>query len=227
MNTKLQLVIQELQANAKKFITENKLDLNGLIIEPKEIEIYYYKEGVFEDNSVHKNELQTANSNRFYIHRIGKKRTDTYKGGNYPGIDYVISDKIGIYYTYLIRSAVINNKLVVGPNKVLKTILQQSSTTKERLETIDIKKIKCDNKCDVLYSSRINLGKTVSENFIRYKLRVVLCDEFYRQSKYPNKENMLVEHLCNKVQSQKITKDKALQFAKEKLGYIPFIIKTL
>ena len=91
----------------------------------------------------------------------------------------------------------------------------------------EIKRIKCDNRCDVLYSSRINLGKTVSENFIRYKLRVVLCDEFYRQSKYPNKENMLVEHLCNKVQSQETTKDKALQFAKEKLGYIPSIIKTL
>ena len=38
---------------------------------------------------------------------------------------------------------------------------------------------------------------------------------------------MLVEHLCNKVQSQETTKDKALQFAKEKLGYIPSIIKTL
>ena len=73
-------LIKTLQTNAKKFITENKLDLNGLIIEPKEIEVYYYKEGVFEDNSVHRNELQAANSNHFYIHRMGIKRTDTYKG---------------------------------------------------------------------------------------------------------------------------------------------------
>ena len=87
MNTNRQRFINNLQRDARKFITKNNLELNGVIIEPKEIEIYYYKEGVFEDNSVHKNELQTANPNHFYIHRIGTKRTDTYKGGNYPGID--------------------------------------------------------------------------------------------------------------------------------------------
>ena len=211
-----QELIKILQTNANKFITENKLDLNGLIIEPKEIEVYYYKEGVSEDNSVHRNELQSANSNHFYIHRMGIKRTDTYKGGNYPGIDYVVSDETDIYYSYLIRSAVVNGKLVIGPNKVLKTILHQSNMPEVQLEATDIKIIKCDN-----------LGKTVTEEFLGYKLRLVLCDELFLQSKYPKTENMLVEYLYDKVQNHMISKDDALRFAKEKLGYIPSIIKAL
>ena len=227
MITMRQELIKILQTNANKFITENKLDLNGLIIEPKEIEVYYYKDGVFEDNSVHRNELQAANSNHFYIHRMGIKRTDTYKGGNYPGIDYVVSDEKDIYYSYLIRSAVVNGKLVIGPNKVLKTILHQSNMSEAQLEATDIKIIKCDKICDVMYSSRINLGKAVTEEFVGYKLRLVLCDELYLQSKYPRKENMLVEYLYDKVQNHMISKDDALRFAKEKLGYIPCIIKEL
>ena len=227
MITMRQELIKILQTNANKFITENKLDLNGLIIEPKEIEVYYYKDGVFEDNSVHRNELQAANSNHFYIHRMGIKRTDTYKGGNYPGIDYVVSDEKDIYYSYLIRSAVVNGKLVIGPNKVLKTILHQSNMSEAQLEATDIKIIKCDKICDVMYSSRINLGKAVTEEFVGYKLRLVLCDELYLQSKYPRKENMLVEYLYDKVQNHMISKDDALRFAKEKLGYIPCVIKEL
>lgn len=227
MITMRQELIKILQTNAKKFITENILDLNGLIIEPKEIEVYYYKEGVFEDNSVHRNELQSANSNHFYIHRKGIKRTDTYKGGNYPGIDYVVSDETDIYYSYLIRSAVVNGNLVIGPNKVLKTILHQSNMPEAQLEATYIKTIKCDKICDVMYSSRINLGKTVTEEFVGYKLRLVLCDELFLQSKYPKKENMLVEYLYDKVQNHMISKDDALRFAKEKLGYIPSIIKAL
>ena len=158
---------------------------------------------------------------------MGIKRTDTYKGGNYPGIDYVVSDETDIYYSYLIRSAVVNGKLVIGPNKVLKTILHQSNMPEVQLEATDIKIIKCDKICDVMYSSRINLGKTVTEEFVGYKLRLVLCDELYLQSKYPRKENMLVEYLYDKVQNHMISKDDALRFAKEKLGYIPSIIKAL
>lgn len=227
MSTNIQEIIANLQTDANKFITENNLELNGVIIEPKEIEIYYYKEGVFEDNSVHKNELQTANPNHFYIHRTGTKRTDTYKGGNYPGIDYVISNEPGTYHSYLIRSAVLGNKLVVGPNKILRAILQLTNMTKEELEATDIKKGTCNKTCDVLYSTRINLGKTVSDDFVLCQLRIVLCDDFYRQSSYPEKEKMLVEHLCHSVQNQQRSKEEALYYAKDKLGYIPSIIKAL
>lgn len=38
---------------------------------------------------------------------------------------------------------------------------------------------------------------------------------------------MLVEYLYDKVQNHMISKDDALRFAKEKLGYIPSIIKAL
>lgn len=227
MNTNRQRFINNLQTDARKFITKNNLELNGVIIEPKEIEIYYYKEGVFEDNSVHKNELQTANPNHFYIHRIGTKRTDTYKGGNYPGIDYVISNEPGTYHSYLIRSAVLDDQLVIGPNKVLRAILQHTNMTKEELEATNIRKITCDRTCDVLYSNRINLGKTVSEDFVLCQLRIVLCDNLYRQSSYPQKEEMIVEHLRHCVLNQQKSKEEALYYAKEKLGYVPSIIRAL
>ena len=47
-----QELIKILQTNAKKFITENILDLNGLIIEPKEIEVYYDNERISVSDDV-------------------------------------------------------------------------------------------------------------------------------------------------------------------------------
>lgn len=56
-------IIKKLQNEAYQFL-KKKLVLNGIAILPKEIEVYYYKEGEFEDKSVHQNELQT-NKNKY------------------------------------------------------------------------------------------------------------------------------------------------------------------
>ena len=91
----------------------------------------------------------------------------------------------------------------------------------------NIRNITCDRTCDVLYSNRINLGKTVSEDFVLCQLRIVLCDNLYRQSSYPEKEEMIVEHLRHCVLNQQKSKEEALYYAKEKLGYVPSIIRAL
>lgn len=220
-------LIKILQNKAKEFITQNKLIINQLIIEPKEIEIYYHKKGEFEDNSVHQNELQQSNPNHFYIHRVGKKYTDTYKGGNYGGIDYVISNEKDVYYSYLIRSALVNGTLETGPNRVLKAIIALSNLEKEKLEKLYIEKIPTPGQKDIIYTKRINLGKTVFDEYLNYNLRLVICDQHYRKSKYPMKESMLIQFLQDKISTHEITKEKAIEYAKEKLGYIPSKIRLL
>lgn len=218
-------IIKRLQLDAAEFITKWNLLLAGVVVMPKEIEIYYYKEGEFKDNSVHRNELQEMNPNHFYIHRMGLKKYDKYKGSNYAGLDFVVSSENGVYYSYLIRSAVVNNTLVVGPNNVLNAIVAETNLTKEEIESKVVDKLPCDNVYDVLYSTRINLGKTVSDEYLQSKLRLVLCDELYLQAKYPAKEKMIVDYLCDKLNQQDITMEEATMFAKQKLGYIPSSIR--
>lgn len=222
-----QLTIERLQNEAKHFLTETKLILNGVSILPKEIEVYYYKEGEFEDRTVHRNELQQNNKNHFYVHRWGKTKNDKYKGGNRAGMDFVVSSDENTYYSYLIRSAEINGNLIVGPNKVLKTIEARTFLSYKKLEnnTIDVEFV--NSSYDVLFSERINLNQECEFSF--YELRAVLCDDLYRkkESKYPIKERMITTFLSRKVKSQEMTQEQALKYAKEKLGYIPSTIKNL
>ncbi len=218
--------INQLQYEAKEFLSRKKLVLNGVTILPKEIEVYYYneKEG-FTDESVHKNELQQKNKNHFYVHRWGLKRTDPYKGGNRPGLDFVLSDEANIYYSYLIRSAVINGeKPIIGPNKVLKKIEEISGLKLEELEKVQVDIISDDKHDNVLFSERINLGEN-SKDYCSLKLRAVLCDEYYRESKYPAKEKMIVNFLSEKISLGELSKEEAIVYTKEKLGYTPKEIK--
>ncbi len=219
--------IQKLQNEAKLFLTDSLLVLNGLSIRPKEIEVYYFEEGVFEDNSVHRNDLQKHNKNHFYIHRCGTKSSDSYKGGNYAGIDFVLSNTDDVYFTYLIRSALVDGKIVVGPHKVLEAIKKCSHLEYRDIENTTVKMVSCNVSGDVMFSSRINLGKTVHEIYCSCKLRAVLCDEMFQDSKYPAKEKMVIDFLTEKVLTHSMTKEQASQYAKDYLGYIPSIIKTL
>ena len=223
-----QLTIERLQNEAKLFLTKTKLMLNGVSIQPKEIEVYYYEEGEFEDTSVHRNDLQKKNKNHFYVHRRGLKQTDKYKGGNRGGVDFVVSDSENIYYSYLIRSALIDNNpsVVTGPHKVLESILNHCKLDKEALECAPIELVSNADSGDVLFSERINLGKNAGQ-FSECKLRAVLCDDLFITNKYPAKEELVVNFLMDKVQTQKMTKEQAIDFAKQKLGYLPSLIKNL
>jgi len=62
-----QIVIVRLRNEAMQLLQKSKMVFRGIEIFPKEIEIYYYKEGEFMDNSVHRNELQRNNCNHFSL----------------------------------------------------------------------------------------------------------------------------------------------------------------
>lgn len=219
-----QAIIERLQNEAKQFLTETKLMLNGVSILPKEIEVYYYKEGEFEDTSVHRNELQQNNKNHFYVHRRGTTQSDKYKGGNRGGLDFVVSDDENTYYSYLLRSALIGNDLVIGPHNVLESILEHCKLEKEVVESELVELIPNNVSCDVLFSTRINLGKKAGQ-FINCKLRAIVCDDSYRKNKYPAKEKPIVDFLMDKIRTQNMSKERALNYAEQQLGYIPSAIK--
>lgn len=214
--------IKKLQNDAVQFLTKSKLVVNGVVISPKEIEAYYYEvNGSFKDGSVHRNELQKNNKNHFYVHRWGLTKNDKYKGVNRAGLDFVISDNENVYYSYLIRGAVIDNKLVIGPNKVLNAIKDICKFLDyKELENAFVKLEPIEVSDAVLFSNRINLGENAGK-YSDYKLRAVLCDDLYRGSKYPAKEKMITDFLL----SQKMAKEDKQKYAKEKLGYVPFAIK--
>ena len=219
----IQEKIKSLQIEAAQFLTKTKMTMNGLAIFPKEIEVYYSKEGEFEDPTVHKNELQKNNKNHFYVHRWGKTKNDKYKGGNRAGLDFVVSDDENTYYSYLIRSALINGNLIIGPNKVLKTIEGLTNLSYKELERSTIALDAVDSSYDVLYSERINLNQKCE--FSHYELRAVLCDNLYmeKESKYRYKEKMITRF----IKERKMSSQQALKYAQEKLGYIPSEIRSL
>ena len=219
-----QEIITRLQDDARRFLTHTKIVLKGIDIIPKEIEVYYFKDHVFMDNSVHQNVLQTGkNHNHFYVHRWGISQSDSYKGGNYPGIDIVVSTDESVFYSYLIRSAVINEHLVIGPHKVLENIQNETNLSYNDIEKETLKLEPNIILKDVLFSKRINLGKTVLEEYKDCMLRAVICDDLFidKESKYPKKEEMITNFLSN----ANMTKEEALCYAKKHLGYIPSSIK--
>ena len=214
-----QLQEVKLQNDAIQFVSQIKLILNGAVITPKEIEVYYYKEGEFSDESVHRNELQQNNMNHFYVHRNGKTKIDRYKGGNRAGIDFVVSNERGVYYSYLIRSAVVNDKIYYGPHIVLEAIRFSSNLDYKGIEDNAVVVEINDNSYDVILSQRINLGK----GFVESKLRAVVLDNDFINSKYRDKEVLIIE----KIRKDNLSKEKALFFAKKNLGYIPSVIRNL
>lgn len=214
-------LVYRLQRDAAIMLKENTLFLNGVTIIPKEIEIYYYETGVFEDGSVHQNELQQNNQNHFYVHRWGTKKNDPHKGGNYPGIDFVVSGTQDVYYTYLIRSAIINGNLIVGPHKVLMKIKSEGRfNVFEEIENNLVQIQSSPVQGDVLFSERINLGKGAGK-FDSIKLRAVMCDTYFRNNKYPQKEKLVTDYILLST----MTKEDAYAFSKNHLGYIPATVK--
>lgn len=210
-----QEIVKKLQIEAEQFLKSSKLIVNGIEIYPKEIEIYYYKEGEFEDGSVHQNKRQANNARHFYVHRNGLNREDPYKGGNRPGIDFVISNSDEVYYSYLLRSAVVaDGKPIVGPNKLLRAISEKSELPYSDLEKVIVKVVPTDMPYDVLFSKRINLGKNAND-YSNEELRAVLCDDFFKESKYRLKEELIKGFLSK----DSLSKEQKNDYCKTHLGY--------
>lgn len=214
-------IVTKLQKEANQFIAHNKLVLNGVEIYPKEIEVYYYNDD-FKDNAVHKKSQQTKKyKNHFYVHRC--KKSDSYKGGNRAGLDFVVSNDENTYYSYLIRSAEINHKLVCGPNNVLNEIKRACGYDgNAELEKQNINPVSSDVKYEgIIYTTRFGVGNSVDAYFRGLALRLVVLDNNFKCAQYKAKEQIVFDYLTQ----SKITKEQAEDFCKERLTYLPSKIK--
>lgn len=221
--------IEKLRNEAARFLRQYCIVVNGVTLYPKEIEVYYFKKDVFEDDSVHRNKLQKNRQYQFYVHRYGVEDTAPYKGGNRPGVDFVVSGDDCCFYTLLLRTVAFENeKPIIGPNNVLKAIAERTKLNYEKLESVNCELKTIDNvMCDVGFSERVNLGKTVSEQFKAAPLRAVLLDEYFAATKYLKKEKLVVGMLLKKIQQSVVSKEQALEHSKNILGYCPSALKTI
>lgn len=220
-------IVKQLQDEASNFLMHSHIEVNGLQIFPKEIEVYYYKKDEFEDKYVHCNELQQNRHNQFYMHRWGKSKDDRLKPGNRASVDFCVSQEKDVYYAYLLRSAVIDGEFVFGPNKVYSSLVGK---------ICDIENVICSvvengdqDEVDVLFSERVNLrekpNETITEavinTFRSLELRFVVCDDNFRKAKYRYKERMVENFLTKNAFAEA---DKIVYF-RQNLGYVSKNIK--
>ncbi len=227
-----QKMIIRLQGEASDFIRNRCILIGGVTVYPKEIEVYYFKQGEFEDNSVHRNDLQKNNKNHLYVHRRGT----AYRGGNHAGADLVISDKDDFFYSYLLRSVAFGDEeLVSGPHRVLvelcKRVCTPGKTEVEMYE--ELENVQCQiapngmEGIRVGFSERINLSESVNPEYKEAELRAVAIDQFFRKAKYHKKEKMITGLIKKELEQKIIGKEEAEEIVKDKLGYVPDAIKSL
>ena len=164
-----------------------------------------------------------ALSIKFYVHRYGKAKTSKYVKGNRGGCDFVACEKDGVFYSYLIRSIVIDGELFVGPSKSLDAIMKCCGiSTHEELEDIQVDIVRYENECDVLIGERIGLGVTSCTKDNEYKkalLRFVLCDEFFKKRDkhnvgYKKRTDIIDVFLLKKIEKGEMTKEEAIEYSK-------------
>ncbi len=216
------IILQGLQKKATDFLTNHYLVVNGIEIYPKEIEVYYYKEGEFDDKYVHRDVLQANRPNKFYVHRKGR-----------GGCDFVQSDRADVYYSYLIRSVVIGGELFVGPINSYEAILDKTGLSKEQLNEVDVTVATSDKAFDVLTDVRIGLNQNsdIDQFYLDAELRFILLDENFEPRKdkkqhYKNRERAFVNTMQRKQAEQTITRDEVISEAKRCLRYVPKVLKS-
>lgn len=225
----MQEKIKELQTKAVSFLKSYSLLVNGINLSLKEIEVYYYEKGVFEDYTVHRNELQANNRFHFYVHRNGKSKDYKPKGGKRGGCDFVLSDKQDVYYTFLIRSIVIDNELIVGPNNSLKAILSKTSLTYSELEVAKVELVPTTTPHDIFTTHRIGLGQPETEGdaiFHSAELRFIVCDEYFKQTDknskcgYKLRTDAIDNFLRHQISINKMSREEAAEYSKKWYGAI-------
>jgi len=214
-----------LQKNATKFLQNYYLMVKDVAIYPKEIEAYYFKSGIFEDCFVHQNDMQANRYLHFYIHRYGETEESLYIEGTRGGCDLVISNEDYTYYSFLIRSIVIDDKLIVGPRRSLNAILSKTNFTNDSLEQAEVKLMPCEKTSIVLPCKRIGLGDYNNE-YKDAELRFILCDDYFKKKDpdsnagYPKRTDAIDNYLKNKLQVGEYSKEQAIKFSKQMYGSV-------
>lgn len=211
--------VKWLQKEAIEFLKNHYLVVNGAEIYPKEIEVYYHDEkGAFKDVYVHFSEKQKNRHYKFYVHEKGR-----------GGCDLVISESDNVYYSYLIRSVVIDGELIVGPLNSFDAICAKTGLSEKKLEENEVSIKDYKNDHNVFTDTRIGLVPNKENKDLAYlnaELRFILCDDYYKpRAHYRNRERALTNFMLKKLASHEMTKDEVVEEAKKYLGYVPKSLK--
>lgn len=157
--------IKALQQVNKLLLTEYCLEIaDNFKIYPVEIEAYYYNKGLFEDECVHRNELQKGRERfgKLYFHRKGntaENKIISHRGG----VDICLPLSDDNYLAFLVRSARINDEIeaINGPAKLAQRIIQflndNNPTIKEKEVVVKRRDAIFEPKY-LINSNRIGLG---------------------------------------------------------------------
>lgn len=204
-------IVKKLQEINECFLQNVIIKINRLEIYPIEVEIYYYKQGVFEDESCHRNDLQKNNFGKLYFHRELNRKTkrrceekealiDT---SYYGGVDVCVSDSEDYYLSILIRSAYIKNRnnkeneFKSGIHRIVNIITDELENL---LESGFINSLECkiyedkDEKCKFLIARGIE---------VKYKNRKRIKNKQYFKDGYE-----LNTYIDNESITSKIVKPK-------------------
>ena len=199
---KLHKLIQTLQASPQKvkllqeinsqLLSRFRLKITeGIFLYPLEVEAYYNDGDQFEDSSCHCHALQYDRFGKLYFHRLGA--TDTIDK-NRGGTDLCLSTRNGLCYSILIRSAKINDQVIIGPHRVAKKILNQPPTPHSELENKEVLEVSPDNEWTsgpIFHGERIRPGKNAG----RYRKLNLRSLTGLKEYKFKDKENVLLSHI--------------------------------
>ena len=89
-------IITCLQEINELFLRDYQIKIGNEIIEPLQVEAYYYHPKLFRDSSVHKSQLQTNNFGKLYFHPGPSNRS---------GVDICLSDSEEYFLSLLLKTA--------------------------------------------------------------------------------------------------------------------------
>lgn len=179
---------EKLQNIIAYFLRNFSLKVNDKIVQPIEVEAYYFHAGVFEDKYVHcEKGFQDNHFGKLYFHKMN----GVLKTGNYKGMDVCLSCEEGIFLALLIRSAKIEGKAIYGPSNCMKEIFGTDEFYKEKYEAeqqkdVLLKGVYSNNAEKISCGERYGLSKSPAgfagwEEFFKMKLRMFI-GEFERIS---------------------------------------------
>jgi hypothetical protein len=175
-----------------------------------EIEFYYYS-SYHPDKSVHKSEGQ-FNFGKWYFHKM--KNSNSFKGGNYKGLDIAFGDKPqNIYFGILIRGLLklSDNTVIYGSGTVANFIEAQTTQDQKYLDNQDV------FTCADLHLTKSELDKQVVYNCPRVRLgqdtQPDYRQAYYRYFIFPLKEHDLKEKeiMPTWLEDKKYTKEEIMQ----------------
>ena len=120
----------------------------------------------------------------------------------------------------MIRSIVVDNELIVGPNNSLKAILSKTGLTYSELENAKVELVSTPTQYDILTSSRIGLSLPDKESDVIFhsaELRFIVCDEYFKKTDknskcgYKLRTDSIDNFLKRQISAKKMTKEEAIK----------------